>query len=98
MNFIPNILKAFLVNFLFIGIINAATECPAISPKSAGESPTEQVGAIINDIVCSFIDLQSQNNGTFQSTLNLTKKKILPYIDLEPVSYTHLTLPTICSV
>ena len=83
MKFILNILKAFLVNFLFIGILNAATECPSISPKSAGESPTEQVGAIINDIVCSFIDLQSQNNGTFQSTLNLTKKKILPYIDLE---------------
>ena len=82
MKFLTNILKAFLVNFLFIGIIHAATDCPAISPKLAGISASEQVEAIINDVVCSFIDLQDQNNGTFQSTLNLTKKKIIPYIDL----------------
>ena len=83
MKFVLNILKAFLINFLFIGILHAATDCPSISPKAAGNSAPEQVQAILNDIVCSFIDLQSQNNGTFQSTLNLTKKKIIPYIDLE---------------
>ena len=83
MKFIPNILKAFLVNFFFIGIIHAGTSCPTLSPTIAGDSPPEQVEAIINDVVCSFIDLQSQNNGTFQSTLNLTKKKILPFIDIE---------------
>ena len=82
MKIVLNILKAFLINFLFIGIVDAATQCPSISPKLAGDSPPEQVQAIINDVVCSFIDLQSQNNGTFQSTLNLTKKKILPYIDI----------------
>jgi phospholipid transport system substrate-binding protein len=74
---------AFLINFLFIGIINAATTCPSISPKLAGDGPTEQVEAIINDVVCAFIDLHNQNNGTLTSTLNLTKKKIIPYIDLE---------------
>ena len=83
MKFFLNILMAFLINFFLIGGIHAAMQCPSISPKSAGDSPSEQVEAIINDVVCSFIDLQSQNNGTFQSTLNLTKKKILPYIDLE---------------
>ena len=83
MKFVLNILKAFLINFLFIGILHAATDCPSISPKAAGNSAPEQVEAILNDVVCSFIDLQSQNNGTFQSTLNLTKKKIIPYIDLE---------------
>ena len=83
MKFVLNILKAFLINFLFIGIIHASTLCPSISPNSAGSSAPEQVEAILNDVVCSFIDLQSQNNGTFQSTLNLTKKKIIPYIDLE---------------
>jgi len=83
MKFVPNILKAFLINFIFIGIIHAATSCPAISPNKAGNSAPEQVEAIINDVVCSFIDLKKQNNGTFQSTLNLTKKKIIPYIDLE---------------
>ena len=83
MKFVLSILKAFLINFIFIGIIHAATSCPAISPNKAGNSAPEQVEAIINDVVCSFIDLQKQNNGTFKSTLNLTKKKIIPYIDLE---------------
>ena len=83
MKFVVNILKAFLISFLFIGITYAATPCPSISPKLAGDEPTEQVEAIINDIVCAFIDLHNQNNGTLTSTLNLTKKKIIPYIDLE---------------
>jgi phospholipid transport system substrate-binding protein len=83
MKFLPNILKAFLINLCFIGIILASESCPSISPKSAGNTPVEQVTAIANDIVCSFIELQSNNNGTIASTLNLTKKKIIPYIDLE---------------
>jgi len=82
MKFVPNILKAFLINLCFIGIIFASDSCPSISPKIAGDTPTEQVEAIINDVVCSFIDLTSVNNGTLASTLNLTKKKIIPYIDL----------------
>ncbi len=83
MKFVLNILKAFLINFLFIGIIHAATTCPSISPQLAGDAPTEQVEAIINDVVCAFIDLRNQNNGSLTSTLNLTKKKIIPFIDLE---------------
>ena len=83
MKFVLTILKAFLINFIFIGILHAATDCPSISPKAAGMSAPEQVEAILNDVVCSFIDLQSSNNGSMMSTLNLTKKKIIPYIDLE---------------
>ena len=83
MKFLPNILKAFLINLCFIGIIFAGEPCPSISPKVAGDNPTDQVEAILNDIVCSFIELQSSNDGNLASTLNLTKKKILPYIDLE---------------
>ena len=83
MKFLPNILKAFLVNLCFNGIILASESCPSISPKIAEDTPTEQVKAIANDVVCSFIELQSNNNGTMASTLNLTKKKIIPYIDLE---------------
>jgi len=83
MKFILNILKAFLINLCFIGIIFASDSCPSILPKMAKDNPTDQVEAIINDVVCSFIELQSNNKGTFASTLNLTKKKILPYIDLE---------------
>ena len=83
MKFVPNILKAFLINLCFIGIIFASESCPAVSPKMAGDTSTDQVDAILNDIVCSFIDLQASNKGTLASTLNLTKKKILPYIDLE---------------
>jgi len=83
MNFVPNILKAFLINLCFIGIIFASESCPSISPKIAGDTPIEQVRAIIDDVICSFIILESDDSGTFSSTLNLTKKKIIPYIDLE---------------
>ena len=83
MKFVLNILKAFLISFLFIGVTHAATNCSSISPKIAGDKPTDQVEAILNDVVCSFIELHNQNNGTLTSTLNLTKKKIIPYIDLE---------------
>ena len=83
MNFVLNILKAFLISFIFIGATHAATNCPSISPKLAGDNPIDQVEAILNDVVCSFIDLHNQDNETLTSTLNLTKKKIIPYIDLE---------------
>ena len=83
MKFIPNILKAFLINLCFIGIIFASESCPSISPRIAGDTPVEQVRAITNDVICSFIKLHSDNNGTLASTLNLTKKKIIPYINLE---------------
>ena len=92
MKFVLNILKAFLINLCFIGIIFAGESCPSISPKIAGNTPTEQVSAITNDIVCSFIELQSSNDGNLASTLNLTKKKILPYIDLE--YFTEMALGT----
>jgi len=83
MKFVLNILKAFLINLCFIGIIFASDSCPSISPKVAADNPTDQVEAILNDIVCSFIKLQSSNSDNLASTLNLTKKKILPFIDLE---------------
>jgi len=83
MKFVSNILKAFLINLCFIGIIFASESCPSISPKIAGDTPIKQVNAILNDIVCSFIELQSFDDGNLTSTLNLTKKKILPYVDLE---------------
>ena len=83
MKFVPNILKAFLINLCFIGIIFASESCPSISPRIAGDTPVEQVRAITNDVICSFIKLNSDNNGTLASTLNLTKKKIIPYINLE---------------
>ena len=83
MKFVLNILKAFLINFLFIGIIHAATLCPSISPSAAGSSAPEQVEAILNDVVCSFIDLNKNSGESIKSTMNLTKKKIIPFIDLE---------------
>ena len=83
MKCVLNILKAFLINFCFIGIIFANASCPSISPKMAKDSPSHQVEAIIDDVICSFIDLHSANNSTFSNSLNLTKKKIIPYIDLE---------------
>ena len=86
MKFILNILKAFLINFCFIGIILANVSCPSISPSSAEDSPSHQVEAIISDVICSFRGLNSESNNTFSNTLNLTKKKIIPFIDIEYAS------------
>ena len=83
MKIVLNILKAFLINFCFIGIIHSATSCPSIHPKDAKDLPVEQARAIIGDILCSFIDLHSEDNSNFYSVLSLTKRKIIPYIDLE---------------
>ena len=57
MKFVPNILKALLINLCFIGIIFASESCPSISPKMAKDTPSHQVEAIIDDVICSFIDL-----------------------------------------
>ena len=83
MKIVFNILKAFLINITFIGIIFASNSCPSISPKDAKDLPVDQAEAILGDILCSFIELHSVNNNTNLSTLNLTKKKIIPYIDFE---------------
>ena len=83
MKFVLNILKAFLINFCFIGIIFANVTCPSISPAIAIDSPDHQAEAIISDVICSFRDLNSGSNGTFANTLSLTKKKIIPFVDLE---------------
>jgi len=83
MKIVLNILKAFLINISFIGIIFASNSCPSISPQEAQDSPVEQAEAILGDILCSFIDLHTEGNNTFYSALSLTKKKIIPYIDLE---------------
>ena len=83
MKIVLNILKAFLINIFFIGIIFASNSCPSIHPKDAMGLPVEQTEAILGDILCSFIDLHTEGNNNFYSALSLTKKKIIPYIDFE---------------
>ena len=83
MKIVLNILKAFLINISFIGIIFASNSCPSIHPNDAKDLPVEQAEAILGDILCSFIELHTEGNNTFFSALSLTKKKIIPYIDLE---------------
>ena len=83
MKIVLNILKAFLINISFIGIIFAANSCPSIHPNNAKDLPVEQAEAILGDILCSFLDLHTEGNNNFFSALSLTKKKIIPYIDLE---------------
>ena len=83
MKIVLNILKAFLINITFIGIIFASNSCPSIHPKDAKDLPVEQTEAVLGDILCSFIELHTEGNNNFFSALSLTKKKIIPYIDLE---------------
>ena len=90
MKMVLNILKAFLINISFIGIILASNSCPSIHPNNAKDLPVEQAEAILGDILCSFIELHTEGNNTFYSALSLIKKKIIPYIDLE--YSTELTL------
>ena len=83
MKIVLNILKAFLINISFIGIIFASNSCPSIHPQDAKDLPVEQAEAVLGDILCSFIDLHTEGNNNFYSALSLTKKKIIPYIDFE---------------
>jgi len=83
MKIVLNILKAFLINISFIGIIFASNSCPSIHPQEAKDLPVEQAEAVLGDILCSFIDLHTEGNNNFYSALSLTKKKIIPYIDFE---------------
>jgi len=83
MKIVLNILKAFLINITFIGIIFASNSCPSIHPKDAKDLPVEQAEAVLEDILCSFIELHTEGNNNFFSALSLTKKKIVPYIDFE---------------
>ena len=83
MKILLDILKAILVNISFIGLTLAANSCPSISPNDVDDTPVAQSQAIIDDILCSFIELNKNGNSTFFTTLNIAKKKIIPYIDVE---------------
>ena len=83
MKTLPDILKAFLINISFIGLTLAANSCPSISPNDADDTPVAQSQAIIDDILCSFIMQSKNGDSTFFTTLNIAKKKIIPYIDIE---------------
>ena len=83
MKTLTNILKAILVNISFIGLTLAANSCPSISPNDADDTPVAQSQAIIDDILCSFIEQNKNGDSTFFTTLNIAKKKIIPYIDIE---------------
>ena len=77
------ILKVILINISFIGLTLASNTCPTISPMDADDRPVDQSQAIIDDILCSFIEQNKGGNNTFFKTLNIAKKKIIPYVDIE---------------
>ena len=83
MKILPDILKAFLINISFIGLTLAANSCPTISPNNVDDTPVAQSQAIIDNIICSFIEQNKNSESTFFTTLNIAKKKIIPYIDIE---------------
>ncbi len=83
MKILLDILKVILINISFIGLTFAANPCPPISPNDVDDTPVAQSQAIIDDILCSFIELNKNGSSTFFTTLNIAKKKIIPYIDVE---------------
>jgi phospholipid transport system substrate-binding protein len=83
MKILLDILKAILINISLIGLAFALNSCPTISPNEAKDSPVAQSQAIIDDILCSFIEQNRNGDSSFFTTLNIAKKKIIPYIDVE---------------
>ena len=83
MKILLDILKAIIVNISFISLTLAANSCPSISPNNVEDSPVAQSQAIIDNILCSFIEQNKNSESTFFTTLNIAKKKIIPYIDVE---------------
>ena len=83
MKILLDILKAILINISFIGLSLAANSCPTISPNNVDDTPVAQSQAIIDNIICSFIEQNKNSESTFFTTLNIAKKKIIPYIDIE---------------
>jgi len=85
MKIVLNILKAFLINITFIGIIFASNSCPSIHPKDAMDLPVEQAEAILGDILCSFIDLHTEGNNNFLVHSVLLKRKSFHILTLNTV-------------
>jgi len=82
MKTLNNILKAFLLNILFIGVAFSATTCPALSIDKNYISPATQAEAVIGGALCALIQLKNDNKYRYHNILDLIKKQVIPFIDI----------------
>jgi len=84
------ILKVFLLNVMFIGAAFSATTCPSESINENYSSPVTQAEVIINNAICSLIQLKKEGIYTPPNVLDISTKQIIPFIDVE--YFTELAL------
>jgi len=78
-----NILKVFLLNVMFIGTAFSATSCPSLSIEENYISPATQAEVVINNTICELMQFKNDGEYTNLNVLNLSKKQIIPFIDVE---------------
>jgi len=82
MKTLNNILKAFLLNILFIGVEFSATTCPALSLDKNYISPATQAEAVIGNALCALIQLKKDGEYRYFNVLDLIKTQVMPFIDI----------------
>ena len=82
MKTLNNILKAFLLNILFIGAAFSATTCPALSIDKNYISPATQAEAVIGNALCALIQLKKDGEYRYFNVLDLIKTQVIPFIDI----------------
>ena len=86
MKTLSNILKVFLFNVMFIGTVFSATTCPALSIDENYISPAIQAEVVINNTICALMQLKKDGIYTHSNVLNISKKQIIPFIDVEYIT------------
>ena len=82
MKTLNNILKAFLLNIIFIGSVFSATTCPSPSPDKSYISPATQAEAVIGNALCALIQLNKDGEYRYRNVVQLIDNQVIPYIDV----------------
>ena len=82
MKTLNNILKAFLLNIIFIGSVFSATTCPSPSPDNSYISPATQAEAVIGNALCALIQLKKDGEYRYRNVVQLIDNQVIPYIDV----------------
>ena len=83
MKTLNNILKAFLLNIMFIGVAFSVTTCPALSIDKNYISPATQAEAVIGNALCALIQLKKDGKYNYFNVLDLIRNQVIPFIDIE---------------
>ena len=82
MKTLNNILKAFLLNIIFIGSVFSATTCPSPPHDKSYISPATQAEAVIGNALCALIQLKKDGEYRYRNVVQLIDNQVIPYIDV----------------